>query len=89
VVSGALLDGLPGSCDSLTRGHRFRCLCRGPLRERRPDEREGKVESILEMIQGLITKFFGSSAMAVIQSFIDKIIGLLGSIFGSLKPATG
>jgi hypothetical protein len=46
------------------------------------------VESILEMIQGLITKFFGSSAMAVIQSFIDKIIGLIGSIFGGLKPAT-
>jgi hypothetical protein len=26
--------------------------------------------------------------MAVIQSFIDKIIGLIGSIFGGLKPAT-
>jgi hypothetical protein len=48
----------------------------------------GEMESILETIQGLITKFFGSSAMAVIQSFIDKIIGLIGSIFGSLKPAT-
>jgi hypothetical protein len=47
------------------------------------------MESILEMIQGLITKFFGGSAMAVIQSFIDKVIGLIGSIFGSLKPATG
>jgi hypothetical protein len=54
----------------------------------RPEEREGKVESILEMIQGLISKFFGSSAVAVIQSFIDKIIGLIGSIFGGLKPAT-
>jgi hypothetical protein len=54
----------------------------------KPEEREGKVESILEMIQGLITKFFGGSAMAVIQSFIDKIVGLIGSIFGSLKPAT-
>lgn len=46
------------------------------------------MESILEMIQGLITKFFGSSAMSVIQAFIDKILGLVGSIFGSLKPAT-
>ena len=46
------------------------------------------MESILEMIQGLITKFFGNSAMPVIQSFIDKIIELVGSIFGSLKPAT-
>jgi len=26
--------------------------------------------------------------MAVIQSFIDKIIGLIASIFGGLKPAT-
>jgi hypothetical protein len=54
----------------------------------RPEEREGKMESILEMIQGLITRFFGSSAMSVIQTFIDKIIGLIGSLFGSLKPAT-
>jgi phage-related protein len=46
------------------------------------------MESILEMIQGVITKFLGGSAMAVIQEFIDKIIGLIGSIFGSLKPAT-
>ena len=46
------------------------------------------MESTLEMIQGLITKFFGSSAMAVIQSFIDKIIGLIASTFGGLKPAT-
>ena len=46
------------------------------------------MESILEMIQGLITKFFGSSAMSVIQSFIDKIVGLIASIFGALKPAT-
>ena len=46
------------------------------------------MESILEMIQGLITKFFGGSAMSVIQEFIDKIIGLIRSIFGSLKPAT-
>ena len=45
------------------------------------------MESILEMIQGLITRFFGSSAMSVVQSFIDKIIGIIGSIFGSLKPA--
>jgi hypothetical protein len=47
------------------------------------------MESILEMIQGLITKFFGGSAMAAIQSFIDKVIGLVASIFGSLKPSTG
>jgi hypothetical protein len=46
------------------------------------------MESILEMIQGLITRFFGTSAMSAIQSLIDKIIGLIGSIFGSLKPAT-
>jgi hypothetical protein len=46
------------------------------------------MESILEMIQGLITRFFGTSAMSVVQSFIDKIIDLVGSIFGSLKPAT-
>jgi hypothetical protein len=46
------------------------------------------MESILEMIQGLITKFFGSSAMSVIQSLIDKIIELVGSVSGSLKPAT-
>ncbi len=46
------------------------------------------MESILEMIQGLITKFFGSSAMSVIQSLIDKVIELVGSVFGALKPAT-
>jgi phage-related protein len=46
------------------------------------------MESIVELIQGLITKFFGTSAVPVIQSLIEKIIGLIGSIFGSLKPAT-
>ena len=45
------------------------------------------MESILEMIQGLIAKLFGSSAMSVIQSVMDKVIKLIGSIFGSLKPA--
>ena len=46
------------------------------------------MESILEMIQGLITRFFGSSAMSVIQSVMDKVIKLIGSIFDSLKPAS-
>jgi len=46
------------------------------------------MESILEMIQGLFTRFFGSSAMSAVQSLLDKIIELVGSIFGSLKPAT-
>jgi hypothetical protein len=53
-----------------------------------PEQREGDMESILEMIQGLITKFFGGSAMPVIQSMIEKIIGFIGSIFGSVKPAS-
>jgi len=46
------------------------------------------MESILEMIQGLIAKLFGSSAMSVIQSVMDRVIKLIGSIFGSLKPAS-
>jgi hypothetical protein len=45
------------------------------------------MESILEMIQGLISKIFGSSAMSI-QSLIDKNIEFVGSVFGSLKPAT-
>ena len=40
------------------------------------------MESILEMIQGLVTRFFGSSAMSVVQSLLDKIIEVVGSIFG-------
>lgn len=46
------------------------------------------MEGILDMITGLISKFFGGSAMPVIQSIIDKIIGLIGSIFGKLAPAS-
>ncbi len=42
---------------------------------------------ILEMIQELITKFFGGSAMTVIRSMIEKILDFVGSIFGRLSPS--
>jgi hypothetical protein len=45
------------------------------------------MEAIIEMIQGLISKLFGGAALDVIRSVIDKVVQVLGDIFGQLAPA--
>ena len=46
------------------------------------------MEGILEMIQGLISKLFGGAAMDVIRSVTDKILEVIGGLFGQVAPAT-
>ncbi len=53
----------------------------------KPAQKEVCVEGILEMIQGLIGKLFGGAAMDAIRSVIDKIVEVVGGLFGQLTPA--
>jgi hypothetical protein len=45
------------------------------------------MEAILEMVQNLIQKFFGKSAVPVIQAVVAQILAFVGSIFSRLAPA--
>jgi hypothetical protein len=45
------------------------------------------MEAILGMIQDLVTKFFGNSAMPVIRNIVGQILAIVGSIFSRFAPS--
>ena len=45
------------------------------------------MQAIIEAIEGLIKRFFGGSAMAVIRSVFAKVLEAMASIFKRVAPA--
>ena len=49
--------------------------------------REVTVAQIMEMIEGLVSKFFGGSAMPVIRQVLASVMEFVFSIIGKFSPA--